>query len=414
MASTATRSVAPARSGALAAFSHPAFRLYFAGQLVSVSGTWMQAVALQVVVYNLTGSKLALGLVACVQGLPALLLMPFAGVLVERIPRRQTLVGTQTAMMLLALVMAALSATNTLQIWHIVALSLCLGVCNAVDAPARLSFIVEMVSKEHLPSGVAMNAIMFNVARILGPTVGGIALTTVGAAWCFFLNGLSFLAVILSLLLMKVPPAQLAGGRVAFLRPMREGLQFVRGHPTIGPLIMLSAITSTFGMTFAVLIPAFANEVLGNTELGTAALTTAQGVGAVAAAVVAARLTDGGWRGKLLAVVSLVAPLGVIVLSLTVGTAPALAVIGVAGFGFVCQYVLMNTLIQTQVPDVFRGRVLSLYSLTFFGLSPFGNLLVGSVAQGIGTLPTILLCGVVCLIGVGRILWRAPQLARLP
>jgi hypothetical protein len=143
-------------------------------------------------------------------------------------------------------------------------------------------------------------------------------------------------------------------------------------------------------------------------------LTTAQGVGAVAAAVVAARFSDGGWRGKLLAGVSLMAPLGVIGLALTSGTAPALVVIGVAGFGFVCQYVLMNTLIQTQVPDGFRGRVLSLYSLTFFGLSPFGNLLVGSIAQGIGTLPTILLCGAVCLAGVAGVLWRAPQLARLP
>ncbi len=413
MSSSAVQTVSAVQESSLAALKHPAFRLYFAGQLVSVSGTWMQSVAQQIVVYDLTKSELALGLVACVQGLPVLFLMPFARVIVERFPRRQILVLTQSIMMVLAFILAALQFTNHLQVWHIVVLSVALGFTNAVDAPARQAFVVEMVGKEHLSSGIVLNSIMFNTARIVGPALGALAIQLVGPAWCFFLNGASFLAVIASLIVMVVAPLQSFKGRVLSLEPVKEGFAFARSHPAIGPLILLSAVSSLFGSTFAVLIPVFADQVLGSKDLGTGALLTAQGIGAVIAGVVVAQINKYGWRGKMVVLVSILAPIAEIGLALTGSFYSALPVIALAGFFFIGQGILMNTLIQTHVPDEFRARVLSFYTLTFFGLSPFGSLAIGVAGQVMSAVPALLLFGVLCLVGLGLIVGRAPQLWRL-
>jgi MFS family permease len=396
----------------LAALKHPAYRLYFAGQLISVSGTWMQSVAQQIVVYNLTSSELALGLVACVQGLPTLVLMPIAGVIVERFARRKILVFTQSAMMILAFILAGLQFANVLQVWHIVVLSLALGMANALDAPARQSFVVEMVGKEHLSSGIVLNSIMFNTARIIGPALGAAALKAFGPAWCFFLNGASFLAVIASLIVMVVPPIQPFKGRFVFLEPLKEGLQFARSHPAIWPILMLSTVTSIFGMTFSVLIPAFADQVLHDKEIGTGALLTALGAGAVLAGAIVARLNASGRRGQMLVIASLAMPLMVILVAFTRSYVSSLLMVGLAGFFLITQFILMNTLIQVQVPDGFRGRVLSLYSLAIFGLNPFSSLAIGLIAQETSTLVALLLYGVGGLAGVGLIVWQSPQLWR--
>ncbi len=414
MSSSATRSEVIPRQSSLAALRSPAFRLYFAGQLVSVSGTWMQAIAQQVVIYDLTKSELALGLVACAQGLPSLIFTPFAGVVVERYPRRVILIFTQSVLMVLAFILAGLQFANTLQVWHIVVLSFGVGVANALDGPARQAFVVEMVGKEDLPSGIVLNSMMFNMARIVGPALGGIALATVGAAWCFFLNGASFLAVIVSLVVMIVPnPNPFIQGRFLIWQPLKKGWEFARTHKAIWPLLLLSTVTSTVGITFAVLIPSFADQVLHDTQLGTAALTTAQGIGAVLAAIMVARINSWGRRGQALVVVSIAAPITVIIFAVSANYVSALPVIGFSGLSFISQYVLMNTLIQIQVPDEFRGRVLSLYTLTFAGLNPFGSLAIGVIAQYISTVPAILVYGVACLVGVGLIIGRAPQLRHL-
>ena len=401
------------RESSYAALKHPAFQLYFAGQLVSVSGTWMQSVAQQIVVYDLTKSELALGLVACAQGLPVLFLMPFAGVIVDRFPRRQILIVTQSIMMILAFVLALLQFTNQLQVWHIVALSLGLGFANALDAPARQSFVIEMVGKEHLSSGIVLNSIMFNTARIVGPAFGALALQVVGPAWCFFLNGASFLAVIASLFLMVVSPMQSLTGSVLSLDPLRLGFAYAKSHPTIGPIILLSAVTSSLGANFSVLAPVFADQVLQSKDLGTGALLVAQGVGALIAGIVVAQINRSGWRGKLLVVAAICGPISAAALALTTSFYSALPVAAFAGFFFIAQFILMNTLIQTQVPDEFRGRVLSLYTLTLFGLSPFGSLAIGMVGQLLSVVPTLLIFGLLCLIGVVPIVWRTPKLWRL-
>src|SRR5258708_29848945 len=286
------------RTSTMAAMQSSAFRMYFAGQLVSVSGTWMQAIAQQVVVYDLTKSEFALGVVALAQGIPALLLTSIAGVIIERFPRRYLLILTQTIQMILAFIMAALYFTHTLQVWHIVALSFGIGVSNALDAPARQAFVVEMVGREDLTSGIVLQSIMFNMARVVGPALGGLALATVGAGWCFFLNGLSFLAVIISLFVMHVPMMIRPVGRMAIWKPLKEGMQFSRRHPTIAPLLLLSATTSIFGITFGVLIPSFADQVLHDTSGGTAALATAQGVGAILAGSGLGRVRLAGHGGR--------------------------------------------------------------------------------------------------------------------
>ncbi len=402
------------KTGAFAALHHAAFRWFFFGQLISVSGTWMQSVALQIVIYAMTGSEAALGLAALAQGIPTLVLTPFAGVIVERMPRRNLLILTQSSMMFLAFLLAGLYIANVLEVWHILAISLGIGVATALDAPSRLSFLVEMVGKDDLPSGIMLNSIMFNTARVVGPTLGGLALHSLGAAWCFLLNALSFLAVLFGLFMMRVSPAPRHAVSRAIWRPLLEGLQFARQHPVIAPLLLLSALSSTFGLTFTVLLPPFADTVLGNTELGTSALMTAQGVGALCASIFVARSNAHGYRGLTLVRGALIAPIALICLGFTNSLFLATIAVLIAGFGFVCQFVLTNTLIQAVVPDNFRGRVLSLYTLTFFGLSPVGSLIVGITADQIGTLPAIWLFSGACLLGAALIAQRADQLRRLP
>jgi len=410
------------RPSTFSALRYSGFRLYFAGQLVSVSGTWMQTIAQQIVVYNMTKSDLALGLVACAQGLPALILTPFAGVIVERVSRRKLLVMTQFVMMVLAFIMTLLWVLGTLQLWHVMVLSLGLGIANAVDAPARLAFLVEMVGHEDLSSGIVLNSMMFNVARIVGPALGGLALKGIGEGWCFFLNGVSFMAVLFSLIVMTiehpVKPGKIARG---FLRPLAEGFMFAVRHPTIWPLLVLSALTSTFGLTFTVLIPPFADNVLRDTAGGTSAMLTAQGIGALVATVLIARISNRGHRGRFLTIGAFTGPIAIILLAFTNTYLFTLPAVGLAGFGLICQYVLTNTLLQTEVPDDFRGRVMSLYSVSFFGLTPFGSLAIGLTAQAFsvpdpafGPVISLLIFGGICLIGALVILVRSPAVRRLP
>jgi MFS family permease len=409
-----TVTVQRAKTSTFAALHHAAFRWFFFGQLISVSGTWMQSVALQIVVYAMTGSKTALGAAALAQGIPSLILTPFAGVIVEQVPRRRLLILTQSSMMFLAFLLAGLYITGALEVWHILAISLGVGIATALDAPSRLSFLVEMVGKDDLPSGIMLNSMMFNTARIVGPALGGVALSSLGAAWCFLLNALSFLAVLFGLFVMRVPPAPRRAVSRAIWKPLLEGLQFARHHPVIAPLLLLSALSSTFGLTFTVLLPPFADTVLGNVELGTSALLTAQGIGALCASIFVARSNAQGYRGITLVRGATIAPIALICLSVTNSLVSAGLAVFVAGFGFVCQFVLTNTLIQAVVPDSFRGRVLSLYTLTFFGLSPIGSLIMGVVADQIGTLLTIVIFGGACLIGTLLITRRAVQLRQLP
>ncbi len=374
----------------------------------------MQIIAQGWLVFHLTQSELWLGIVACAAGLPSLILSPFAGVIVERVPRRRILVVTQTAQMLLAFILSALTFAGIEQVWHVVVLAVLLGITNSIDAPARQSFVIDMVGREHLVSGITLNSMMFNVSRVIGPSAAGLALVKVGPGWCFLLNGLSFLAVLISLLVMNVTPTNRLISTLSPLRQLREGFTFARQHVTIAPLLLLATVASLFGSNTATLLPAFAGNVLKSPDAGYAALVTANGIGAVMAAVLVTWLGRRFGRGHIVTIMSLVASVSIFCLAFSPTLVPALIFTLIFGFSLILQFVTMNTLLQTQVADEFRGRVLSLYTLTFFGVAPFGALGLGFLAQMIGTPDALLLCAVAGGSLSALILARASALRSLP
>jgi len=394
---------------AFSALSHSNFRLYFIGQLVSVSGTWMQTVAQGWLVFQLTRSELWLGIVACAAGLPSLLVSPFAGVLVERMPRRSILIVTQTVQMLLAFALAFLTFSHLVQVWHVVLLAFILGITNAFDAPARQTFVKDMVGPEDLASGISLNSLMFNTARVFGPTAAGIALATVGAAWCFFLNGASFLAVIVSLILMTIPSVKRRVVNVSPLQQLLDGLRFARRHDTIKPLLLLSAVISIFAVNVVTLLPAFAATVLNSPVEGYSVLSTAQGIGAVSAGLIVFFVSRFG-RGRVISATFLLLITSVLIVSRMTLILPAAVFMGVYGFSLILTFVTMNTMIQTELPDEYRGRVLSLYTLTFFGLAPFGALVLGELATLMGTPDALALYGILNAVLGLAILARWPAL----
>lgn len=400
-------------AGPLSAFKYRNFRLYFGGQLVSTSGTWMQSVAQGWLVFNLTKSELWLGVVACAAGLPSLLLSPFAGVFVERVERHKIIAITQAIQMVLAFILAALTFAGTVQVWHIVALSFALGIVNAVDAPARQALVVDLVGREDLPSGISLSATMYNASRVFGPTAAGIALVEFGPAWCFLLNGLSFLAVLISIFMFRIEKKKREIGAFAPLADLRNGLAFSAQHPVIAPILLLATIGAVFGFNVWTLLPAFADTVLHSPKEGYAALSAANGIGAVLAALLVTGLAKRYGRGRVLTSIALFAPFALLGLSATHNLAVALVLTCIAGFSLILQFVSMNTSIQTVVDDQFRGRVMSLYTLTFFGIAPFGALALGALAEKITTEGAIAFCGVSSLILNGIVILRAKELRQL-
>jgi MFS family permease len=404
-----------AQVSTFSAFSYGNFRLYFLGQLVSVSGTWMQTVAQGWLVFHLTQSELYLGLVACAAGLPALLVSPYAGVHVDRTSRRTILVITQTAQMLLALILAFLTFAGLVQVWHVIALALLLGIVHAFDAPARQTFLRDMVGPESLASGISLNSTTFNAARIVGPTVAGVVLASVGSAWCFLLNSLSFLAVIASLLLMNVHSVGKHQSGLPPLAQLLEGLRFTRGHDTIKPIILLSAVSSILCVNIVTLLPAFAATVLNSPIEGYATVSTMQGVGAVCAGLLAVFVGRFG-RGRVVAGMNLMLCLSVLIVSRMTLVPPAAALMALVGLSLILMFITMNTMIQTIVPDQYRGRVMSLYTLTFFGLAPFGALALGYIASQIGVPDALafyaILNGVLVLAILARwpVMWQNGQI----
>jgi len=411
MASTA-QAAAPRRT--FSALRHHDFRLYFAGQLASTSGTWMQNVAQGFLVFQLTQSELWLGIVACAAGLPLVLLSPIAGVVVERIPRRQLMLYTQTVQMALAFILSALTFSNTVQVWHIVTLAFCLGLTNAFDAPARQTFVVEMVGREDLHSGIVLNSILNSSSRVLGPAAAGLALVALGPSWCFFLNGLSFLAVIVSLLLMHVPFAINHVSDVKPLQQLKDGLYYARHDETIAPLLLLTATVGFFAIPFLSFLPSFASVVLHSPKESYAAMTVAQGIGSVLAGGIVGWLVSRIKQGRLIALMVFSGAASTYLFSRMMIIPPAVVLSGFIGFATVTLVVGINTLIQTTVSDKFRGRVLALYSLAFFGLAPFGSLALGVIADRIGVQDALALyaflgglCGALILIRWPKLIQQA-------
>jgi MFS family permease len=397
-----------------ASLRYPNYRRWFVGQLLSMMGTWMQSVAQGWVVYELTGSKLALGTITFAGSIPSLFLMLPAGALADRMSKRRLLVITQTCMMVLAFALAFLTATKLLQVWQVAVLAFCLGVVNSFDVPARQALAVDLIDdRGDLQNAIGLNSTMFNLARVVGPAVGGLILATAGAAWCFGLNGLSFLAVIIALLGMHLNDA-LPRTRVGGIMPqVADGLSYVWNNKAVRAIIALVGVSTLFGFSYAVLMPAFAVDVLHVGEAGLGLLNAAIGIGALVAALAVASLSRSRYKVWQLGVGSLLFPLALMGFALSRSLPLSLAFLTLVGFAFISQNATSNTLVQAIVPDDLRGRVMGVYSLLFFGTAPFGSLLAGGVAQAFSPTAAVLAGSLITLAFVLFIFLAVPSLRRL-
>lgn len=374
----------------------------------------MQIIAQGWLVYEISDSELALGLVGFASAIPALLISPWAGVIVDRVAKRKVLVFTQSVAMLLAFVLSALVFADLAQVWQVVVLAACLGAVNALDGPARQAFVVEMVGRDDLPNAIALNSMAFNLARVVGPAFGGAILVAVGAGWCFFLNGLSFIAVIFGLLLMRIPPHVNTSKRESPMHQLRTGLDYSWRTPSLRALLLLAFAFSMFGIAYSTVMPAFVDEQLNQGAGAFAVINMVTGVGAFIGAFTIAQYGDRNQRGRWLTFAILTFPLVLTLFALNTNYAVSAALSLALGILFMLVFTLLNTLLQTQVRDDMRGRVLSLYTLTFFGFTPFGNLMIGALSESIGLSKAIVISAGLCFAIVAVVLALTPQVRSLP
>jgi len=374
------------------------FRLFFSGQIISLIGTWMQSVAQSWLVYRLTGSSLLLGLVGFAGQFPVFVLASIGGIVADRRSRYRIVITTQTSAMLLAFVLAALTLLGHIKVWEIMLLASCLGLVNAFDIPARQAFIVEMVKPQDLINAIALNSAMVNGARVLGPAVAGITVVAIGEGWCFFANGVSYIAVIVGLLLMIVTP-RLRDSQRSGLQSLVEGFRWVAHTGPIRALLLLLGLVSLTGMPYAVLMPIFADRVLHSGARGLGLLMGATGVGAVTGTLALAARHGVRGLGRWVMFAAMGFGASLILFSLSHWFWVSVLLVMPAGFSMILQMASSNTLIQTMVPDELRGRVMAVYSMMFMGMAPFGALLAGAIAQHVGAPLTVRLGGVVCLAG---------------
>jgi MFS family permease len=394
----------------LRALRYRNFQLFFGGQLISLIGTWMQNVAQAWLVYRMTGSSVLLGLVGFSSQIPVFLMAPVGGIVADRFPRRRIVTGTQTAAMLLALVLSVLTLTGAVRIWHIFVLSALLGVVNAFDIPARQAFFVEMVGREDLINAIALNSSMFNASRVIGPAVAGILVAGIGEGWCFFANGISYIAVIAGLLLMKLEPHKPAKRPGSPLEDIVEGFRFVIGSAPIHHLMMLLGVVSLTGMPYAVLMPIFAGRILHVGAKGLGILMGASGVGALCGALLLASRETVKGLGRWVAIAAGAFGVSLIALAVSRSFWVSCAVLLPVGFAMMVEMGSSNTLIQTMSPDRLRGRVMSVYSMMFMGMAPFGAVLSGVTAARWGAPATVAAGGLICIAAAAVFGWRWPAL----
>ncbi len=387
------------------------FRLFFVGQGVSLIGTWMQRIAVGWLVYRLTDSAFLLGVVGFAGQIPAFVLAPVAGVLADRWNRHRLLILTQVLAMVQAFVLAYLVLTETVVIWQIIVLSLVLGVVTAFDIPVRQSFMIEMIEeKTDLGNAIALNSSMVNGARLLGPSVAGLLIATVGEGLCFLVNGLSYLAVIVSLLMMKIVQKNFRAHQPGAWHDLKEGLKYVYGFEPIRAIILLLALVSLMGMPYIVLMPIFARDVLHGGPSALGFLMGGSGVGALAGALYLASRRGVLGLGKMIPIGAGIFGLGLIAFALSRNFFWSLTLLTAVGFGQMIQLATSNTLLQTMVDDDRRGRVMGFFTLAFVGMAPIGSLLDGALASVIGAPWTLFVGGVACLAGAGVFAQKLPQL----
>ena len=396
------------------ALRHRNFRLFFTGQSISLIGTWMTRVATSWLVYRLTGSALLLGFVGFAGQIPTFLLAPFAGVLVDRLNRRNLLVWTQVLAAIQSLILAALTLAKIITIHEIIALSVFQGLINAFDMPGRQSFLGQMVAdsagksdKQDLSNAIALNSSIVNVARLIGPALAGLVIAAVGEGYCFAIDGVSYIAVVVSLLMMRVPPSTLKRATATMLEQLKEGWSYVITFRPIRTILSLFALLSLMGIPFMVLMPIFASEVLHGGAHTLGYLMGASGVGALISAISLALRKSVRGLTTMIQVAAILFGAGLILFGLSHNLALSFFLMLVTGFGMMQGLAASNTIIQTLVPEDKRGRVMSYYTMAFVGMAPFGSLLAGALAHRFGAPHAVMITGSFCLIGAA---WYTTQL----
>jgi MFS family permease len=380
------------------------YRLFFFGQMISLTGTWMQTIGQAWLVLDLTHSPLALGTVTMLQFMPISLLVLFGGVFADRVPKRRVLVLTQTAAMTQAFVLAFLTWSGLIALWQIYVLAAMLGLTNALDNPTRQAFVVEMVGRDDIMNAVALNSSLFNSARLIGPALGGVIIAVVGLGTAFFVNGVSFIAVIAGLLLMRpglLYPAT-RGGEGRLLEQLAEGLRYSLRTPAILLVLILMAAIGTFGYNFTVVLPLLARNVLHVGSIGFGAMTSAMGVGSLVAALALATLSKASRPTLLIGATAFSILLAAVAASDWYAlTLVLLVALGAASIAFTAT---ANSTLQITAPDHLRGRVMSLYMLLFAGTTPIGGQLTGAMAERIGVRPTVAIEAALCAVGIAAAL----------
>jgi MFS family permease len=396
------------------ALRYPNYRLFFIGQGISLIGSWMQAVAMSWLVYRLTNSAFLLGVTGFASQIPSLFLSPFAGVWVDRADRRRLLIAVQSLFMVQAFVLAFLVLFHAVTVWQIILLSAVAGIVNAFDLPARQSFVIQMVEdKADLGNAIALNSMMFNGARLIGPSIAGLVVAAAGEGICFLLNAVSFLAVIASLLMMKNTPRQPEVKKAEVLGELRTGFAYAFGFVPIRSILMLLALISLMGMSYAVLMPVFAKEILHGGPHTLGFLMGATGVGAMVGAFFLASRNSAAGIERLIPAAVGVFGIGLMAMSQSRSVPLSLLLMTVVGFGMMTHMVACNTLIQTLVEDDKRGRVMSWYGMAFMGVTPFGSLLAGSLASRIGAPNAALIGGACCIAGAAAFMRKLPDIRKI-
>ncbi len=392
---------------------HRNYRLFFGGQSISLIGTWMQRITMPWLVYHMTGSAFQLGLVSFAGQIPTFILSPLAGAVTDKFPKYRILLVTQIISLIQAMILAILALTGTIHIWHIVVLSIILGCVNAFDVPSRHSLVIEMVEKkEDLGNAIALNSMMFNGARLIGPSIAGIMLATAGEGVCFLINAISYIFVIVSLTMMTINKQGKTVSNGNLFEEMKEGLNYTFGFKPIRHIIILLAVVNLLGASYQVLMPVFAKDILGGGSGIYGFLMGAAGLGALAGATYLASKETVIKLGRIIPAASAMFGLGLVAMSFSRHLSAALVFIAIAGLGLMLHTASSNTILQTITDDDKRGRVMSFYTLAIMGTAPFGSLLAGSLAKLWGTPVTVFIGGLSCIAGALVFYRRLPELKK--
>ena len=400
------KAVSPAVSKRFRAMQHRNFQLFIAGQLISLIGTWMQNMAQLWLVYRLTHSAVLLGVFGFASQVPMLFLSSLGGYVGDRYERHRGVIATQTISMILAFVLAGLTLTHLINEWELIAIAFLVGIVNAFDVPIRQAFLVQMVGREDLPNAIALNSSMFNGARVVGPAIAAFTVAWVGEGWCFFLNGLSFVAVIVALLLMRIEPREIKPSTESPLKSFVQGFRFAMSDPPVRSTLLLLSVLSLFGLQYSVLMPIYALDILKGTVLTQGYLMSSAAVGALMGALHFAARKHYKGLARWVAATSTTCAVFLILFSKAKMFWPCMTMLFFVGFAATSQMAATNTLIQNRVPDELRSRVMAVYATMFMGMQPIGSLIAGGVAKRIGAPYTLTVFGSLVLLGSLVFLFR--------